>query len=70
MKCSWWLLRCRLPPEQTQKATLSNGRYYENSYVFILEMREDKVCRIREYMDTLMGYQMVFADDHPGKIVR
>ncbi|UUP17037.1 nuclear transport factor 2 family protein [Nitratireductor thuwali] len=55
--------------EQMQKASLVNGRHYENGYVFILEVRGARVCRIREYMDTRKGYRMVFAEDLPGRIV-
>lgn len=55
--------------EQIQTAKLFNGRDYENGYVFILEINGDRVRRIREYMDTRKGYQMVFGEDTPGKIV-
>ena len=33
---------------------LSNGREYHNRYAWIIEIRDDKVYKIREYMDT--GY--------------
>lgn len=54
--------------EQMQKADLSNGRRYENAYVFIFEMEGRKVRRIREYMDTWNGYKMVFGNKAPGRI--
>ncbi|MCB1527775.1 MAG: nuclear transport factor 2 family protein [Hyphomicrobiaceae bacterium] len=55
--------------EQMQKADLSNGRRYENAYVFIFEMEGHKVHRIREYMDTWNGYKMVFGNNTPDRIV-
>jgi hypothetical protein len=33
---------------------LSNGKEYHNRYAWIIEIRDDKVCTLREYMDT--GY--------------
>lgn len=55
--------------EQTQRATLANGRTYENDYLFIFEMVGSRVRRIREYMDTLGGYAMVFGDGPAEQIV-
>jgi uncharacterized protein len=55
--------------EQKQTAILANGRSYENSYVFIFEMVGARVRRIREYMDTYGGHQMVFGDASPTQIV-
>lgn len=55
--------------EQRQTAILANGRTYDNDYLFIFEMDGPRVRRIREYMDTLGGYTMVFGDGAPGKIV-
>ena len=54
--------------EQMQRATLANGRRYENAYVFIFEMDGERVHRIREYMDTHNGYSMVFGDELPAPI--
>ncbi len=34
--------------------TLSNGREYHNYYAWIIEIKDDKVCALREYMDS--GY--------------
>jgi ketosteroid isomerase-like protein len=31
---------------------LSNGNRYDNRYAWIIEIRDDKVCHLREYMDT------------------
>ncbi len=29
-----------------------NGRIYNNEYHFLIELREDKILRVREYLDT------------------
>jgi uncharacterized protein len=55
--------------EQMQTAILVNGRHYKNAYMFVFEMKGDRVRRIREYMDTWNGYRMMFGDDQPGCIV-
>lgn len=55
--------------EQRQTAVLANGRAYDNCYVFIFEMVGLRVRRIREYMDTFGGHEMVFGDAKPIKIV-
>ncbi len=36
---------------------LSNGNHYHNRYAWIIEIKDDQVCRLREYMDTayIMG---------------
>ncbi len=55
--------------EQRQLATLANGRSFDLAYVFIFEMENGRARRIREYMDTRAGLEMVFAGDPPAKIV-
>lgn len=47
--------------EQRQSATLINGRAFDLTYVFIFEMHEGCVRRIREYMDTYDGHRQVFG---------
>ena len=59
----------RIVFEQRQTAVLANGRTYDNSYVFIFEMVGSQVRRIREYMDTLGGHEMVFGAAGPRQIV-
>ena len=34
------------------KGTFADGRPYENLYAFVLEFKDGKVCRLREYMDS------------------
>ena len=31
---------------------LNNGNHYHNRYAWMIEIRDDKVCHLREYMDT------------------
>jgi ketosteroid isomerase-like protein len=55
--------------EHRLSATLPNGRSYVNDYCFVYEVREDKVRRIREYMDTRGGWTQVFGGDGPGQLL-
>ena len=48
--------------EHRLSATLPNGRSYVNDYCFVYEVRDDKVWRIREYMDTRGGWAQVFGE--------
>ncbi|MEY4511772.1 MAG: hypothetical protein RLZZ450_3894 [Pseudomonadota bacterium] len=57
--------------ERRIRATLANGRRYDNDYCFILEMAGTRVRRIREYMDTKKGYEQIFgAHDAPPTLQR
>jgi len=38
--------------EATGRGTFADGRPYDNLYVWVLEMKEGKVYRLREYMDS------------------
>ena len=38
--------------ETEAKGMLSNGREYHNRYAWIIEIRDDKVYALREYMDS------------------
>jgi ketosteroid isomerase-like protein len=51
--------------EHRLSATLPNGRSYVNDYCFVYEVRDGKVWRIREYMDTRGGWAQVFGDSEP-----
>ena len=31
---------------------LANGNHYHNRYAWVIEIKDDKVCHLREYMDT------------------
>lgn len=47
--------------EHRLSATLPNGRSYVNDYCFFYEVRDGRVARIREYMDTRGGWAQVFG---------
>jgi uncharacterized protein len=47
--------------EERMRATLSNGRSYDNEYCFIFTIAGDKICFVREYMDTQRGASCVFG---------
>lgn len=55
--------------EHRLSATLPNGRSYLNDYCFVYEVRNGKVWRIREYMDTRGGWAQVFGEDAPIQLV-
>jgi ketosteroid isomerase-like protein len=38
--------------ETEAKGMLSNGNEYHNRYGWVIEIRDDQVCHLREYMDT------------------
>ncbi|MGF6351697.1 nuclear transport factor 2 family protein [Variovorax sp. W2I14] len=48
--------------EMRLQATLANGRHYDNDYCFILELRDGRIARMREYMDTQKGRRIVIGD--------
>jgi uncharacterized protein len=48
--------------EHRLSAQLSNGKPYLNDYCFVYQLREGRVWRIREYMDTRGGWAQVFGD--------
>lgn len=47
--------------EETMSATLANGNHYANDYCLIFELRDGLIHRVREYMDTTRGNQMIFG---------
>lgn len=55
--------------EHRLSALLPNGRNYVNDYCFAYEVRDGKVWRIREYMDTRGGWMQVFGADAPTTLV-
>jgi ketosteroid isomerase-like protein len=55
--------------EHRLSATLPNGRPYVNDYCFVYEVRDGKVWRIREYMDTRGGWAQVFGEDEPVQLI-
>jgi ketosteroid isomerase-like protein len=49
--------------ETRLRATLSNGRSYDNEYCFAFELSDGRVIAMREYMDTAKGYRMIFGEE-------
>ena len=41
---------------------LTNGRTYNQSFHFLLEFRDGKICRVREYLDTQHAYNVWYAE--------
>jgi ketosteroid isomerase-like protein len=52
--------------EFTGRARTAAGRDYENSYCLAVEFRDESVCAIREYMDTLYADTLIFSPRHPS----
>ncbi|WP_406236806.1 nuclear transport factor 2 family protein [Nocardia sp. NBC_01009] len=44
--------------ETRMRATLMNGRPYDNDYCFIFELSDGRIHRVREYMDTQRAQEM------------
>lgn len=44
----------RVAAEFAGKATLMNGQAYDNEYFFLFSVRDGKIYRMKEYMDSLM----------------
>jgi ketosteroid isomerase-like protein len=48
--------------EEQMRATLPEGRLYDNDYCFVFVVADGRIKQVREYMDTRKGWQMVFGD--------
>jgi uncharacterized protein len=44
----------RVAAEFAGKATLMNGQAYDNEYFFLFSVRDGKIYRMKEYMDSLL----------------
>ena len=55
--------------EHRLSAQLPNGRDYVNDYCFAYEVRDGKVVKIREYMDTRGGWFQVFGNEAPTRLL-
>jgi uncharacterized protein len=49
--------------EQRFRATVANGKLYENDYCFVFKVRDGKIAEMREYMDTLGGFRQIFGEE-------
>lgn len=45
----------RVACELQGRATMANGAAYNNTYHFLVFLRGDKICRIKEYLDTKLA---------------
>ncbi|MES3001048.1 MAG: nuclear transport factor 2 family protein [Pseudomonadota bacterium] len=48
--------------ETTFQGRVSNGRWYENDYCFVIEVKDGRIHRMREYMDTQRGFLGIFGE--------
>ena len=55
--------------EHRFSGVLPNGRSYVNDYCFAFQVRDGKVWRIREYMDTRGGWAQVFGTNEPKPLL-
>jgi len=42
----------RVALEMTSSAVLKNGKHYNNTYHFLMTVKDGKICRVKEYLDT------------------
>jgi len=47
--------------EERMRATLANGRRYDNAYCFVFVLEGERIARVREYMDTKRGWACIFG---------
>jgi ketosteroid isomerase-like protein len=52
---------CFVAVEASSYAELNNGRVYSNQYHLLFEIRDGKVLRVKEYMDTQHAHAIFFA---------
>jgi len=45
----------------THAATLASGRHCDDDDCFVFELREGRIARVREYMDTQKGRTAIFS---------
>jgi len=48
-------------PRGAHSGTLAGGKPYDNDYCFVFELREGRIARMREYMDTRKGHAAIFG---------
>lgn len=47
--------------EAESHATLQNGKVYDNHYHFLIEFKDDKIFKVKEYMDTKLAFETFMA---------
>jgi uncharacterized protein len=53
----------RLAVEVQSQGDLKNGRRYRQQYHFAIELRDGRICAVREYLDTQHAYDVWLAAD-------
>jgi ketosteroid isomerase-like protein len=51
----------RVAVEAQAQATLKNGKIYRNTYHFLFIFRDGKICRAKEYNDTLHAREVLWS---------
>lgn len=51
----------RVALEVESRGTLRNGRRYEQAYHFLLVFRDERICAVKEYLDTQHAYDVWIA---------
>lgn len=51
----------RVAVEAESHAKMKNGKVYQNKYHFLLEIREGKIQKVKEYLDTAHAEQVLFG---------
>jgi ketosteroid isomerase-like protein len=47
--------------EAESRGILTNGRYYNNEYLFLMRVTSERIVEVREYNDTQHAYNVWFA---------
>ncbi|MDP3759240.1 MAG: nuclear transport factor 2 family protein [Ramlibacter sp.] len=51
------------------QGTLANGRPYDNEYCFVIEVKDGRIRRMREYMDTQRGFRCIFGERNEPRVL-
>ena len=57
----------RVALEVESRGTLHNGRRYQQAYHFLLVFRDDRICAVKEYLDTQHAYDVWIAPATPAE---
>lgn len=58
----------RVAVEAESRATMADGRDYQNRYHYLLIVRDGRVAQVREYMDTQYVYEVQLGSTPPPRI--
>jgi uncharacterized protein len=47
--------------EERMQAKLANGRHYDNDYCLLFELKDGRIRRVREYMDTQRAREIILG---------